>query len=63
MKTLMTTLLLISLAGSVLAGCVIAPAYPDYSYSYGYDRYPYAYPGHPHPHGYYRHWNPWSQTP
>jgi hypothetical protein len=59
MKTLMTTLVLILLAGSVLAGCIIAP-YPDYSYSYGYDRYPYAYPGHPYRHGYYRHW---SQTP
>ncbi len=61
MKLLMTTLLLILLAGSALGGCIVA--YPDYPYSSGYDRYPYAYPGHPYRHGYYRHWNRWSQTP
>src|SRR5437762_3535858 len=52
MNTLMTTLLLILLAAGVLAGCIVAPAYPDYSYSYGYDRSPYAYPYAPRGYGY-----------
>jgi hypothetical protein len=63
MKLLMTTVLLILLAGSALAGCVVVPAYPDYSYSYGYDRHPYAYPGPAYRYGYYRYGRYWSQTP
>ena len=52
----MKTVLLILLALTALAGCIVAPAGPDYSYGYGYghyDAYPYASPGYPH-HGYYR---------
>ena len=49
----MKTFLLIVLIASALAGCIVAPVYPD---SYGYDRYgyayPYAYPGYGY--GYYR---------
>jgi hypothetical protein len=64
MRTVITTLVLTLLAGGVLGGCVVAPAYPDYSYSYGYDRYPYAYPAYPYyRRGYYRHGYRWSQTP
>ena len=48
----MKTLFLIALAASMLAGCVVAPAYPDYpsGYSYG-PGYVYASPG---PGYYYR---------
>jgi hypothetical protein len=63
MKTLVTTCLLILLAGGAFAGCIVAPAYPDYSYSYGYDRYPYAYPGHGYRYGHYYRYGRWYQTP
>ena len=45
----MRTFFLIALVASTLAGCVVAPAYPDYSYGPGYV---YASPG---PSYYYRH--------
>ncbi len=67
MKRLATGFLLILLAGGVLAGCIVAPAYPDYSYSYGYDRSPYAYPyahhGYGYRYGYYPYGRHWYQTP
>ena len=54
---MMKTLLLLALVATALAGCVVVPAYPDSTYSYGYDRhgyaYPYAYPSYGY--GYYRH--------
>ena len=48
------TLFLIALAASMLGGCVVAPAYPDYpsGYSYG-PGYVYASPGPYYRHGYY----------
>lgn len=61
----MKTLLLIVLALTVLAGCVVAPAGPDYGYgySYRYDHgYPYAYPGYPYGYGYYRNRYYWRQA-
>ncbi len=61
----MKLLLVIVLVASALAGCVVAPVYPGYSY--GYDRYgygyPYAYPGYPYRYGYYRHGYYWRQSP
>jgi hypothetical protein len=65
---MMKTFLLIVLAVSALAGCVIVPAYPDYGYSYGYDRYaysyPYAYPAYPgYGYRYYRARYYWRQAP
>jgi hypothetical protein len=62
----MKTFLLILLVVSTLAGCVVAPVYPD-AYSSGYDRpgyaYPYGYPGYGYGHGYYRHRYYWRQSP
>ena len=51
----MKTVLLILLALTALAGCIVVPAGPDHSYGHGYygDPYPHAYPGYPY-HGYYR---------
>ena len=65
MKLLMTTVLLILLAAGALAGCVVVPAYPGYSYGYGYDQSPYAYPGgyYRYRHGYYPYGRHWSQAP
>jgi hypothetical protein len=53
-ENVMKTLLLIVLALTALAGCVVVPAGPDYGY---------AYPGYPYHHGYYRHEYYWRQTP
>ena len=67
MKRLVTTFLLILLAGGAFAGCIVAPAYPDYSYGYGYDRSPYAYPYAPHGFGDHHRYSPygrhWYQAP
>ena len=59
----MRTLFLIALVIATLAGCVVAPAYPDYSYGYGHGRaytgtYVYAYPapGYYYPYGHRYYW-------
>jgi hypothetical protein len=56
----MKTLLLILLVLTVLTGCVVVPAGPDYGYG---SAYPYAYPGYPYHYGYYRHGYWWRQAP
>ena len=61
----MKMVLLIALALTVLGGCVVVPAGPDYYGYRGYGHsypYGYAYPGYPYRHGYYRHGYYWRQA-